>query len=140
MGFRLPSQDFPSSSILNCLLPVFHFQLFRSSMRYSCHCCLGLPTGLVPIGFQSNSFLVGLARSIHWICPSRLILCALMNLTISAPSLNLSVSILFCILHILSILTGPNIFLSICLSNSVFIIALNSLYKYFHICIQSCTA
>jgi hypothetical protein len=45
-----------------------------------------------------------------------LILCALMNLTISAPSINLSISMLFHILHTLSILTGPNIFLSICLS------------------------
>jgi hypothetical protein len=42
-----------------------------------------------------------------------LILCALMNLTISTPSINLSISMLFRILHILSILTGPNIFLSI---------------------------
>jgi hypothetical protein len=33
----------------------------------------------------------------------------------SAPSINLSIAMLFCILHILSILTGPNIFLSICL-------------------------
>ena len=39
-----------------------------------------------------------------------------MNLTISAPSINLSISMLFHILHILSILTGPNIFLNICLS------------------------
>src|SRR5215469_7889262 len=39
-----------------------------------------------------------------------------MNLTISAPSINLSISMLFRILHILSILTGPNIFISICLS------------------------
>ena len=81
-----------------------------------CHCCLGLPTGLVPIGLQSNSFPVGLARSIRCICPSNLILCALMNLTISAPTINLSIYMLFHILHMLSILTGPNIFLSICLS------------------------
>ena len=47
--------------------------------------------------------------------PSHLILCALVNLTISAPSINISISILFRILHILSILTGPNILLSICL-------------------------
>jgi hypothetical protein len=78
----------------------------------SCHRCLGLPTGLVPIGFQSSSFLVGLAWSILWKCPSHLILCALMNLTISAPSINLSISMLFRIIHILSILTGPNIFLN----------------------------
>jgi hypothetical protein len=45
-----------------------------------------------------------------------LILCTLMNLTISAPSINLSVSMLFRILRTLSILTGPNIFLNICLS------------------------
>jgi hypothetical protein len=45
-----------------------------------------------------------------------LILCALMNLTISAPSINLSISMLFRSLHILSILTGPNIVLSLCLS------------------------
>jgi hypothetical protein len=42
-----------------------------------------------------------------------LILCALMNLTLSAPSINLSISRQFRILHILSILlTGPNIFLN----------------------------
>jgi hypothetical protein len=45
-----------------------------------------------------------------------LILCVLMNLTISAPSIKLSISMLFCILHIVSILTGPNIFLGICLT------------------------
>ena len=83
------------------------FSCFRSSITSSCHCCLGLPTGLIPMGFQSSSFLVGLAWSILWMCPSHLILCALMNLTISAPSINLSISMLFRILHILSILTGP---------------------------------
>jgi hypothetical protein len=88
---------------------------FRSSMT-SYHRCLGLPTGLVPTGFQSSSFLVGLAWSILWICPSHLILYALMNLTISAPSIKLSIYMLFRILHTLSILTGPNIFLNICLS------------------------
>ena len=85
-----------------------NFSFFKSSMT-SCLRCLGLPTGLVPIGFQSNSFLVGLGWSILWICPSHLIRCALLNLTISAPSINLSISILSRILHILSILTGPNI-------------------------------
>jgi hypothetical protein len=39
-----------------------------------------------------------------------------MNLTISAPSIKLSISMLFRILHTLSILTGPNIFHNICLS------------------------
>jgi hypothetical protein len=47
------------------------------------------------------------------ICPSHLILCALINLTISAPSIKLSISMLFRILRTLSILTGPNIFLNI---------------------------
>jgi hypothetical protein len=74
-------------------------------MTSSCHCCLGLSTGLVHIGFQSNSFLVGLSWSILCIWSNHLILCALMNLTISAPSINLSISMLFRILHILSILT-----------------------------------
>jgi hypothetical protein len=37
-----------------------------------------------------------------------LILCALMNVTISAPSINLSISMLFRIPHILSVLTVPN--------------------------------
>jgi hypothetical protein len=45
-----------------------------------------------------------------------LILCALMKLTISAPSIKLSISMLFRIPHTLSILTGPNIFLNICFS------------------------
>jgi len=53
------------------------FSFFRSSMTSSCHRCLDFPTGLVPIGFQSSSFPVGLAWSILWICPSHLILCAL---------------------------------------------------------------
>ena len=56
----------------------------RSSMTSSCHHCLGFSTGLVSIVFHSSSFLVGLAWSILWICPSHLILRALMNLTISA--------------------------------------------------------
>ena len=83
----------------------FTFSFFRSSKTSFCHRCLGLPTGLVPIGFQSSSFLVGLALSILWICPSHLIRCALMNLTISAPSVKLSISMSFRILHTLSILT-----------------------------------
>jgi len=37
------------------------FSFLRSSVISSCHHCLGLPTGLVPMGFQSNSFVVGLA-------------------------------------------------------------------------------
>ena len=52
-----PSQ--PGSSVLSSFLPVFFiFTFIKSSMTSSCHRCLGLPTGLVPIGFQSNSFLV----------------------------------------------------------------------------------
>jgi hypothetical protein len=92
------------------------FSLFRSFMTSSCHRCLGLPTGQVPIGFQSNSFLLDFAWYVLWICPSCLILCALMNITISAPSIKLSISMLFHILHTLSILTGPNIFPNICRS------------------------
>ena len=100
---------------LAVLFQFLTFSFFRSSIISFCH-RLGLPTGLVPIGFQSSNFLAGLAWSILWICSSHLILCALMNLTISAPSINLSIFMLFCILHLLSIMTGPNIFLSICLS------------------------
>ena len=37
---------------------------FRSSITSYCHRCLGLPAGLVPMDFQSSSFLVGLAWSI----------------------------------------------------------------------------
>jgi hypothetical protein len=92
-----------------------NFSFFRSSITSSYHRCLGFLTGLVPIGFQSSSFVVGVAWSILWICPSYLILCALMNFTISAPSIKLSISMLFRILHTLSILTGPNIFINICL-------------------------
>ena len=78
----------------------FTFSFFRSAMTSSCHRYLGLPTALVPMGLQSNSFLVGLAWSIRCICPSHLILCALMHLTISAHSINLSISMLFRIFHI----------------------------------------
>ena len=113
MGFRLLNQVLLSFAIYFQFLT---FSFCRSSITYSCHRCLGLPTGLIPIGFQSSSFQAGLAWSILWICPSHLILCTLMNLTISAPSIKLSISMLFRILHILLILTGPNIFLSIYLS------------------------
>jgi len=111
-GFS-PSQPSLSQVLLSLAVSFqfFNFSFFIPSMTSSCHRCLGLPTGLVPIALQSNSFPVGLARSILWIFPSHLILCVLMDLTISAPSFNLSVSVLFPILHILSILTGPNIFL-----------------------------
>ena len=85
----------------------FTFRFFRFSMTSSCHRCLGLPTALVPVGLQSNSFPVGLARSIRWICPSLLILCVLMNLATFAYFINLSMSMLFRILHILSIMTVP---------------------------------
>ena len=67
----------------------FTFTFFRSSMTSSCHRCLGLPTALVPIRLQSNSFPVGLAWCILWIYPNHLILRALMNLTISALLLTL---------------------------------------------------
>jgi hypothetical protein len=109
--FRLLSQFSPRSSFLSCLRPVSNFQFFfRSSMTSSYHRCLGLTTGLVPIGLQSNSFPVGLAWSILWICSKHFILCALINLTMSAPSIKLSISMLFRILHTLSILTKLNIF------------------------------
>ena len=110
VGFRLPSQAV--QVLLSLAVPFnffFTFAFFRSSVTSSCHRCLGLPTGLVPTGLQPNSFPVGLAWSIRWIFPSHLNLCALMNLTIFAPSINLSIPMLFRILHtrILSMLTGP---------------------------------
>jgi len=71
---------------LAIFFPFLTFSFFRSSITYPCHFFFYLPTGLVPIGFQFNNFLVGLAWSIHWIWPSHLILCALMYLTIYAPS------------------------------------------------------
>jgi len=91
---------------------ILNFRFFGSSMTYSCHLCLVVPTGLVPIGFPSNSLLVGLAWSILWICPSHLILCALINLTVSVLSIKLSISMLFRILHTLSILRGFLTFLT----------------------------
>ena len=111
MGFRLLSQVSPSSSTLSCLLPVFDFQLFLDLPWLLAIVVLVFLLVWFPC-FQSSSFLVDLAWSIRCICPSHLILCALMNLTISATSIKLSISMLRCILHILSILTGPNIFLN----------------------------
>jgi hypothetical protein len=96
MGFRLLSQVSPSSSIFSYFLPVFTFSFLKSVITFSCYCCLGLPTVLVPIDLQSNNFLVCLAWSVLWICPSHLILYALMYLTI-----NFSISMLFRVLHIL---------------------------------------
>ena len=91
-----------SLSVLPSLAVSFQFltfSFFRSSKTSSCHRCLGLPTGLVPMGFHSNSFLAGLAWSIPSIRPSHLILCVLMNLTISTPSISLTNSMLSLLLH-----------------------------------------
>jgi hypothetical protein len=38
----------------------FTFSFLNLSMISSCHRCLGLLTGLFPMGFQSNGFLSGL--------------------------------------------------------------------------------
>ena len=101
--------SFSAKSLQVLLSVAASFQFFTlsfstSSKTSSCHHFLGLPTGLVPIGLQSNSFPVGLARSIRWIIPNHLTLCTLMYLTISATSINLSNSMLFRIIHIFSIL------------------------------------
>ena len=88
VGFALSAKSLQVLLSLAASFQFLIFSFFRSSMTSSCHRSLGFPTGLVPIGFQSNSFPVGLARSILWICPSHLILCTLMNLTIPAPSID----------------------------------------------------
>ena len=127
-----------SAKSLQVLLPSavsFQFltsSFFRSSITSPCHRCLGLPTGLHPIGFRSNSFLFGLPWSILWIYPSHLILCVLMDLTIPAPYINSSISMLFRSLHILSVWTGPDVFLSICLSK------LRKLFSSFALNVQVC--
>src|SRR5215469_7034990 len=82
-GFAFSARSLHVLLSLAISFQFFTFSFFKSSMTSSCHRCLGLPTGLVPIGFQSNSFLAGLAWSILCIWPSHLILCTLMNLTIS---------------------------------------------------------
>jgi len=56
-----------SLQVLLSLTVSFQFltsSFFNSSLTSSCHHCLGLPTGLVPIVSQSSSFLAGLAWSI----------------------------------------------------------------------------
>ena len=71
---------------------------FRSNKTSSCHRCPVLPTALIPISSQNNCFLVGLPWSILSTCPSSLILYALMNLTIFAPSLTFQ-SLYICTLY-----------------------------------------
>jgi len=58
------------------------FSSFRSSMTSSCHHCLGLPTGLVPIGFQSNSVLVCLGPFFGY-APAIWFLVSNINITIN---------------------------------------------------------
>jgi len=77
--FALSAQSLQVLLSLAVSLQFLTFSFFRSSKTPSCHHCLGLPTGLTPIGFQSSSFLAVLSWSILWICPSHLILCALIN-------------------------------------------------------------
>jgi len=122
---RVFAKSLPILLSLAVSLQFLIFRNFSPSISFSVHRCLGLPTGIVPMGLQSNSFLVGLARSILWTCPSHLIHCTLMNRTISAPAVSLSSSMLSRVLHIQSVLTGPNIFLSICLSKIIITIFIN---------------
>jgi hypothetical protein len=60
-AFSAKSLQVPLSLAVSFQFLIFSF--LRSFMTSYCHRCLVLPTGLVPRGFQSNSFLVGLAWS-----------------------------------------------------------------------------
>ena len=100
------------------------FSFFRSSITSSCHRCLDLPTGLIPMGFQTNSFLISSAWSNLGICPSHLILRALMNLTIPASPISLSVSVFFCVLLIYCLYCQDQI--------SSLVFAFQKFLSYFH--------
>ena len=58
-AYSAKSLDFLLSLVISFQFLTFSF--FISSITSSCHRCPDLLTGLVPMGFQSISFLVGLA-------------------------------------------------------------------------------
>jgi len=57
--FAFSAKSFQVLLSLSAFFQFWNLRLFRSSMISYCHRCLGLPTGLVPIGLQSSSFLFG---------------------------------------------------------------------------------
>jgi hypothetical protein len=106
----------PPVPILSPLHPV----LTTPSHFLKIHLCLGLPNGLVPSGFPTNTLCTPLPSPIRATCPAHLILLDFTTRTILSKVYRSLSSSLCNFLHSLvtSSLLGPNTLLSTIFSNS----------------------
>jgi hypothetical protein len=87
------------SSLLSIPFHPFTFIFFRSLSTSSSHLILGIPFLLLEYSLPFNLHFGSALSSILSTCPNHLILCDLINLTISSPFSNVFMSSLYLILH-----------------------------------------
>ena len=110
----------PPVPILSQLDPVHTPTFWRSILILSSHLCLGLPSGLFPLGFPTKTLYIPLPSPINATCPTYLIFLDFITRTILGEQ-NRSLSSLCSFLHsrVTLSLSGPNILLNALFSNTL---------------------
>jgi len=111
----------PKGSLPHSQAPVTCPTSWRSILILSSHVCLGLPSGLFPLGFPTKTLYTYLPYPIRATCPAHLILLGLITRTIEGGEYRSLGSYLCTFLHspVTSSLLGPNILLSTLLSSTL---------------------
>ena len=105
-----------------------HPTSWRSILILSTHLRLGLPSGLLPFGFSTNTLYTPLSSPIRATCPAHFILLDFITRTILGEEYRSLSSSLCSLLHspVTSSLLGPNILLNTIFSNTLsFLSSLN---------------